>query len=189
MTAPTKFRKLDLSYLPSSLRSLLDERSLSYATAPPYLPWSHLPLTTRDHTSLSLPLVYPPSLTALLVPRGSFLLELWRVLNRDEPQTALSLMHPGHEDGGALGGMLGSAVGAGSGDTADPLATARCDAIGEALGAALKPSGVRRPVSILRPLARPIPAAHLASTPAAHLACSPRSCSIDTVLRRSSRQT
>ena len=80
--------KLDLSALPSSIRSLLDEKSLS------------------------------------------FLLELWRVLNRDEPQTADALLHPNittTEDevrslpGGAMNSTSGGSDGASDAGPTNPL--------------------------------------------------------------------
>ena len=92
-----KDSRLDLSALPSSLRSLLDERSLS------------------------------------------FLLELWRVLHRDEPNTANALLNPA--DDSTIPALAGSARGVAT----DPLATARCDALGEVLGEALKRSFVVAP--------------------------------------------
>ena len=74
--SPT-LQRLDLSALPSSLRSLLDERSLT------------------------------------------FLLELWRVLNRDEPQTADALLHPRDDVASPLPlGEFGAAAKAAAGDAA-----------------------------------------------------------------------
>ena len=149
--------KLDLSALPSSLRSLLDERSLT------------------------------------------FLLELWRVLRRDEPQTAAALLNPegetsgeegdegDEEEGGAESAKEeaagDTARGGGSGDRptgdgwralggsqkrnvgsssttatttssssgparADPLSTARCDALGEALGKLVSPAKILAPPAL-----------------------------------------
>ena len=98
--------KLDLSALPSSIRSLLDEKSLS------------------------------------------FLLELWRVLNRDEPQTADALLHPNittTEDevrslpGGAMNSTSSGSDGASEAGPTNPLHTSRSDAHGEVLGLSLKP--------------------------------------------------
>ena len=78
----------------------------------------------------------------------SFLLELWRVLNRDEPQTADALLHPNittTEDevrslpGGAMNSTSSGSDGASEAGPTNPLHTSRSDAHGEVLGLSLKP--------------------------------------------------
>ena len=71
----------------------------------------------------------PSSLRSLLDPLSvAFLRELWRVLRRDEPQTAQALLHPHANDSLTLPPEAAAAT---------PLSVARCDAVAEALGSSL----------------------------------------------------